>query len=158
MNNLAFQIYGTKKATPFQSVWKTDVVSALGTELTTYLTATAPLTNWALAPGGTTLLTGGYTHTPGSTALLLFNLVPITVQRYQMQYTITGTGSVVINFGGVSTAPLTAGTNVIIALTTISSAALSIAPDNNFTGNIRLSIRQSASASNQIQLPISIAA
>jgi surface protein len=157
MNNLAFQIYGTKKATPFQSVWDTTITSPLGNELTTNLTATAPLTNWALAPGGTSLLTGGYTHTVGSTALLLFNLVPITVQRYQMQYTITGTGSVVINFGGVSSAPLTAGTNVIITLTTINSNALSIAPDNNFTGNIRLSIKQSASASNQIQLPINIA-
>ena len=152
MNNLAFQIYGTKKATPFQSVWKTDQAGVLGSELAA-ITGTG--TNWA--PAGTTLVNGGYTHTAGSAAVLQFGLIPSAGQSYQMQYTITGTGSVIINFGGVSSALLTAGTNVIITLTTITAATLSITPVS-FVGNISLSIRQSSSATNQIQLPISIAA
>ena len=157
MNNLAFQIYGTKKATPFQSVWKTDTTT-VGTEQTATLTASAPATNWALAPSGTSLLTGGYTHSAGSTANLLFDsLAPVGGQIYRMQYTITGIGSVRINFGGVSSDFLSAGTNVIITLTAINSTSkLSLTPSSDFVGNIRLSIKARSSEANQINLPISI--
>ena len=149
MNNLAFQIYGTKKATSFQSVWDTRNTSPLGGELANRAASSVP-TDWS----GTNLLTGGYTHNgSGSNNLPFATSIPIVGQSYQMQYTITGTGSVIINFGGVSSAPLIAGTNVIITLTSINSTTLSITPVS-FVGNISLSIKQSSSAANQIQLPI----
>ena len=154
MNRVAFQTYGTKKLSLFQSVWKTDQAGAIGTELAG-ITATGTLTNWALA--GTTLVNGGYTHTAGSTAVLQFGLVPTQGQSYRMQYTATGTGTFVINFGGVSSASLNPGTNVIVTLTPKTAAALSITPSSSFVGTVSLSIKQSSSATNQIQLPISIA-
>ena len=57
MNNLAFQIYGTKKAAPFQSVWKTDTTSAGGGDLANRAASSLP-TDWS----GTNLSIGGYTH------------------------------------------------------------------------------------------------
>jgi surface protein len=153
MNRLAFQTYGTKKLSLFQSVWNTTETSAVSITEQANITGTG--TNWA--PAGTNLVNGGYNHTTGSAAVLQFGLTPIQGQSYQMKYTVTGTGSVTINFGGVSSAPLFAGTDVIITMTPITTAALSITPLSTFVGNISLSIKQSSSAANQIQLPITVA-
>ena len=154
MNNLAFQIYGTKKASPFQSVWDTRISGAVGTELAS-IAATTPLFNWS----GTNLLTGGYTHTTGIPGTLLFNsLTPTAGQSYQIVSTLSvgTTGSLVINWGGVSSVPISATTT--ITLTPINGTSkLSITPSNDFTGNVRLSIKASSSAANQIQLPIGVA-
>ena len=152
MNRVAFQTYGTKKLSLFQSVWKTTETSAVSTTEQANITGTG--TNWALA--GTNLVNGGYNHTTGSAAVLQFGLTPIQGQSYQMKYTVTGTGYVIINFGGVSSAQLFAGSNIIITMTPITAATLSITPLSTFVGNISLSIKQSSSATNQIQLPISI--
>ena len=157
MNRVAFQTYGTKKLSLFQSVWKTDQAGAVSTTELAGITATGTLTNWALASVGGSLLNGGYTHTAGSTAVLQFGLVPTAGQSYQMKYTATGTGTFVINFGGISSAALNPGTNVIVTLTPKTAATLSITPSSSFVGTVSLSIKQSSSATNQIQLPISIA-
>jgi len=156
MNNLAFQIYGTKKAAPFQSVWKTDTAVTVSTTELANTAATTPLpSGWS----GTNLLTGGYTHTAGNTAVLLVNnLTPTAGQSYQIVCTLSAgsTGSVIINFGGVSSASLTATTTTI--LTPINAAIkLSITPSNDFVGTVSLSVKQSSSALNQIQLPITLA-
>jgi len=157
MNRVAFQTYGTKKLSLFQSVWKTDQAGAVSITEQAGITATGTLTNWALASVGGSLLNGGYTHTAGSTAVLQFGLVPTAGQSYQMKYTATGTGTFVINFGGISSAALNPGTNVIVTLTPKTAATLSITPSSSFVGTVSLSIKQSSSATNQIQLPISIA-
>jgi surface protein len=153
MNRLAFQTYGTKKLSLFQSVWDTRLLNPVSVNELAAITGTG--TNWT--PGGTNLVNGGYNHTSGSAAVLQFSLVPIQGQSYQMKYTVTGTGYVVINFGGVSSAQLFAGTDVIITMTPITAATLSITPLSTFVGNISLSIKQSSSAANQIQLPITVA-
>ncbi len=57
MNNVAFQIYGSKKTGIFQSTWDTTLVSALGAETAAIL---ASGTNWALNTGATNLNVGGY--------------------------------------------------------------------------------------------------
>ena len=153
MNRLAFQTYGTKKLSLFQSVWNTTQTSSVSITEKANIVGTG--TNWA--PAGTTLVNGGYNHTTGSAAVLQFGLAAERGQSYQMKYTVTGTGSVTINFGGVSSAPLFAGTDVIITMTPITTATLSITPLSTFVGNISLSIKQSSSAANQIQLPITVA-
>jgi surface protein len=155
MNKVAFQIYGTKKTNAFQSTWDTRIAGTLGSELASR-TATAPLINWTLA--GTNLNIGGYTHTTGSTAALLFNSLTANVgQSYQIICTISAgaTGSVVINFGGASSVSISATTTITLTPTT--AATLSITPLSTFVGTVSLSIKQSSSASNQIQLPISVA-
>jgi len=156
MNRLAFQTYGTKKLSLFQSVWKTDTAVTVSTTELANTAATTPLpSGWS----GTNLLTGGYTHTAGNTAVLLVNnLTPAAGQSYQIICTLSAgsTGSVTINFGGVSSASLTATTTTI--LTPINAAIkLSITPSNDFVGTVSLSIRTSSSATNQIQLPITVA-
>jgi surface protein len=155
MNRLAFQTYGTKKLSLFQSVWDTTKTSTVGTELAN-TAATTPLpSGWS----GTNLLPNGYTHTAGNTAVLLVNnLTPTEGQSYRIICTLSAgsTGSVTINFGGVSSASLTVTTTTI--LTPINAAIkLSITPSNDFVGTVSLSIKQSSSALNQIQLPITLA-
>jgi len=156
MNRLAFQTYGTKKLSLFQSVWKTDTAVTVSNIELANTAATTPLpSGWS----GTNLLTGGYTHTVGNTAVLLVNnLTPTAGQSYQIICTLSAgsTGSVIINFGGVSSASLTATTTTI--LTPINAAIkLSITPSNDFVGTVSLSIKTSSSALNQIQLPITLA-
>jgi surface protein len=156
MNRLAFQTYGTKKLSLFQSVWDTTKNSVVST---TELANTAATTPLPLGWTGTNLLTGGYTHTAGNTAVLLVNnLTPTAGQSYQIVCTLSAgsVGSVIINFGGVSSASLTATTTTI--LTPINAAIkLSITPSNDFVGTVSLSVKTSSSALNQIQLPITLA-
>ena len=154
MNRLAFQTYGTKKLSIFQSVWDTTKNSVVSITELANTAATTPLpVGWA----GTNLLTGGYTHTAGNTAsLLVNNLTPTAGQSYQVICTLSGTGSVVINWGGMSSVAISATTT--ITLTPINATSkLSIIPSNDFVGTVSLSIKTSSSATNQIQLPISIA-
>ena len=155
MNRLAFQTYGTKKLSLFQSVWDTTKNSVVGTELAN-TAATTPLpVGWA----GANLLTGGYTHTAGNTAALLVNnLTPTAGQSYQVICTLSAgsTGSFVVNWGGMSSVAISATTTITLTPINITSK-LSITPSNDFVGTVSLSIRQSSSAANQIQLPISIA-
>ena len=153
MNNLAFQIYGTKKATPFQSVWDTTNV-ALGVE-TANRTASSLPSDWALAPGGTNLLTGGYTHNGSGSSVLPFSFGSAAFQNYQIICTLSAgsIGSVVINLGNVSSASLSDSSTTIILTPTAGSGTLSITPVN-FVGTVSLSIKTISSAANQIQLPI----
>jgi hypothetical protein len=104
----------------------------LGSELAT----TGTGTNWA----GTDFATG-YTHTIGSTAALTTTLAAVITTSYQITYTVTGrtTGSFVINYGGTSTAALTA-TGAFGPRAT-SNAALEIVPTTDFNGTIVLSVR-----------------
>ena len=150
MNNLAFQIYGTKKATPFQSVWKTDTTSTGGGDLANRAASSLP-TDWS----GTNLSVGGYTHDALSGSNTLpFSLSTVAGQSYQIVCTLSSgsTGSVVINFGGASSVQISVTTT--ITLTSINSTGLLSITPVNFTGNVRLGILQSSSAANQIQLPI----
>jgi surface protein len=149
MNNLAFQIYGTKKATPFQSVWKTDNI-ALGGELANIAASSLP-TDWS----GTNLLTGGYTHNGSGSSELLFSIGSTAFQNYQIICTLSAgsTGSVVINLGNVSSAPLSNSSTTIMLTPTAGSGTLKITPVD-FVGTVSLSVKQSSSAANQIQLPI----
>jgi len=149
MNNLAFQIYGTKKATPFQSVWKTDNI-ALGGELANRAASSLP-TDWS----GTNLLTGGYTHNGSGSSELLFSIGSTAFQNYQIICTLSAgsTGSVVINLGNVSSAPLSNSSTTIMLTPTAGSGTLKITPVD-FVGTVSLSVKQSSSAANQIQLPI----
>ena len=85
MNNLAFQIYGTKKATPFQSVWKTDTTSTGGGDQAAR-GASAPVpSDWALGPGGgTNLFTAGYTHNASGSNPLQFGMTMTAGQSWQI--------------------------------------------------------------------------
>jgi surface protein len=155
MNNLAFQIYGTKKAAPFQSTWDTRSGITVSTTEEAARQATTPLTNWSLA--GINLNVGGYTHIAGNTASLLVNSLGASqAQSYRIICTISpgAIGSVKINFGGVSSDSISATTT--ITLTSITTGSLSITPTSEFNGTVSLSIKASSSAANQIHLPISI--
>ena len=160
MNNLAFQIYGTKKATPFQSVWKTDTTSTGGGDQAAR-GASAPVpSDWALGPGGgTNLFTAGYTHNASGSNPLQFGMTMTAGQSWQIICTFSAgsTGEVIINFGDAPS--VTVSTNNLS--TTINLTTITTLPANfritpvNFVGNVKLSILQSSSAANQIQLPIS---
>ena len=148
MNNLAFQIYGTKKATPFQSVWDTTKVSAVGSNFANRTASSLP-TDWS----GTDLSVGGYTHNGSGSNTLPFAFSPPEGQSYQITCALSSgsTGSVVINLGGVSSVAISTTTTITLTTTTIGT--LSITPVS-FIGNVSLTIRQSSSEANQIQLPI----
>ena len=151
MNNLAFQIYGLKKIGIFQSTWDTTLVSALGTEQAA-ISATG--TNWALNTGATNLNVGGYKHTAGSTTNLTTTLAAVIMQMYKITYTISSrtTGSVTINYGGVSTSGITSSASVDILA--IATTVFSITPTSDFDGVISISVKQTSSATNQVKLPL----
>ena len=159
MNNLAFQIYGTKKATPFQSVWKTDTTSTGGGEQAAR-GASAPVpSDWALGPGGgTNLFTAGYTHNASGSNPLQFGMTMTAGQSWRIICTFSAgsTGEVIINFGdapSVTVSTNNLSTTINLTTTTTLPANFRITPVN-FVGNVKLSILQSSSAANQIQLPI----
>jgi surface protein len=159
MNNLAFQIYGTKKAAPFQSVWKTDTTSTGGGDQAAR-GASAPVpSDWALGPGGgTTLNNAGYTHNASGSNPLLFGMAMTAGQSWQIICTFSAgsTGEVIINFGdapSVTVSTNNLSTTINLTTTTTLPANFRITPVG-FVGNVKLSILQSSSAANQIQLPI----
>ena len=151
MNNVAFQIYGSKKSGIFQSTWDTTLVSALGAETAAIL---ASGTNWALNTGATNLNVGGYKHTAGSTTNLTTTLAATIMQTYQVTYTVFGrtAGSVTINYGGSTTSGITASSVVTILAT--ATTVFSITPTSDFDGVISISVKTSSSATNQIKLPL----
>jgi surface protein len=151
MNNLAFQIYGSKKTGVFQSTWDTTLVSALGGELAA---VSASGTNWALNTGATNLNVGGYKHTAGSTASLTTALTTTIMQIRQVTYTISGrtAGSITINYGGVTNSGITESSVVNVLAT--ATTALSISPTSDFDGVVSISVKLTSSATNQIKLPL----
>jgi hypothetical protein len=128
------QVTGTTLLNGLSTIQGTTAsdTAPLGSELAT----TGTGTNWA----GTDFATG-YTHTIGSTAALTTTLAAVVSTFYQITYTVTGrtTGSFVINYGGTSTAALTA-TGAFGPRAT-STATLEIVPTTDFNGTIVLSVR-----------------
>jgi hypothetical protein len=115
----------------FQGTTASDT-APLGSELAT----TGSGTNWT----GTGFATG-YTHAVGSTAPLTTSTPAVSGTYYQIAYTVTGrtAGSFTINYGGTSTAGLTAtGATGPLASST---ANLEIVPTTDFDGTIVLSVR-----------------
>lgn len=151
MNNLAFQIYGSTKSGIFQSTWDTTLVSALGAEQAA-ISATG--TNWALNTGATNLNIGGYKHTAGSTTNLTTTLAAGIMVMYQVTYTVSGrtSGSVSINYGGVTNSGITS--SGVVSVLPTATTAFSITPTSDFDGVISISVKQSSSATNQVKLPL----
>ena len=127
------------------------MISALGTEQAA-ISATG--TNWALNTGATNLNVGGYKHTVGSTTNLTTTLSAGIMQMYKITYTISSrtSGSVTINYGGVSTSGITSSASVDILA--IATTVFSITPTSDFDGVISISVKQTSSATNQIKLPL----
>ena len=121
----------------FQGTTASDT-APLGSELAT----TGSGTNWT----GTGFATG-YTHTVGSTASLTTSIPAVSGTYYQIAYTITGrtAGSITINYGGTSTASITA-TGATGPLAT-STANLEIVPTTDFDGSVVLSVRSIGTSS-----------
>ena len=121
----------------FQGTTASDT-APLGSELAT----TGSGTNWT----GTGFATG-YTHTVGSTASLTTSIPAVSGTYYQIAYTITGrtAGSITINYGGTSTASITA-TGATGPLAT-STANLEIVPTTDFDGTVVLSVRSIGNSS-----------
>lgn len=148
MNNLAFQIYGLKKTGIFQSTWDTTKVSALGVE---QAGVAASGSGWSST---TNLNTIGSTHTPGLTSNLVTSRTATAMQTYQIVCTITGTtGTIQVQFGNNTSAAISPGTTTI-TLMALNTNALTIIPSSSFDGNVRLSVKNSSSATNQIKLPL----
>jgi len=148
MNNLAFQIYGLKKTGIFQSTWDTTKVSALGVE---QAGVAASGSGWSST---TNLNTIGSTHTPGLTSNLVTSRTATAMQTYQIVCTITGTtGTIQVQFGNNTSAAISPGTTTI-TLMALNTNALTIIPSSSFDGNVRLSVKDSSSATNQIKLPL----
>lgn len=121
----------------FQGTTASDT-APLGSELAT----TGSGTNWT----GTGFSTG-YTHAVGSTASLTTSIPAVNGTYYQIAYTITGrtAGSITINYGGTSTASITA-TGATGPLAT-STANLEIVPTTDFDGTLVLSVRSIGTSS-----------
>jgi hypothetical protein len=96
-------------------------------------------TSWALA--GTDLSVGGYTHTTGDVTPLTTTLSASIGTYYAIVYTITGrtTGSITIDYGGISLGGITASSGT--GLPALSTAVLTITPTTDFNGTVVLSIK-----------------
>jgi surface protein len=148
-NPVLFYEYGkARDSKTFISTWDTTLVSPLGVELAG---VTASGTNWG---GGTNLNTTGYTHTTGSTAELVTNLAAISMSMYEITCTITSatSGSVQLRFGNNLSAPISSTST--ITLMALNTGTLRVVPTTDFNGNVRLSVKRSSSATNQIKLPL----
>jgi hypothetical protein len=125
----------------------TSLLNGLSTIQGTTASDTAPLGAELLTTGtgdaswtGTDFATG-YTHVAGSTTTLTSTLAGVVNTFYQITYTVTGrtAGSFAINFGGATTAGITATGAVGPRATT--TGTLIITPTSDFNGTIVLSIR-----------------
>jgi hypothetical protein len=136
---------------PTESTFLLDVLGAtrlngLATIQGTTASDSAPLGSELATTGSGANWTGsafatGYTHVVGSTAPLTTSTPAVSGTYYQIAYTVTGrtAGSFTINYGGTSTAGLTAtGATGPLASST---ANLEIVPTTDFDGTIILSIR-----------------
>jgi len=139
-SGFALDVSGTTRLNGLQTFQGTTAsdTAPLGTELTT----TGSGTNWT----GTDFATG-YTHTVGSTASLTTSIPAVNGTYYQIAYTITGrtAGSITINYGGTSTASITA-TGATGPRAT-STANLEIVPTTDFDGTVVLSVRSIGTSS-----------
>ena len=115
----------------FQGTTASDT-APLGSELAT----TATGTNWV----GTSFALG-YTHTTGSTVALTSTLAAVIGTFYQITYTITGrtAGTIAINYGGYTSAALSASWVDGPAAST--TGTLVITPTSDFNGTLILSIK-----------------
>jgi surface protein len=152
-NPVLFYEYGkARDSKTFISTWDTTLVSPLGAELAG---VTASGTNWG---GGTNLNTTGYTHTVGSTAQLVTNVPAIAMIMYEITCTIEPTGStagsVQVNYGNAVSAPISSTTSTPITLMALNTSTLRVVPTTDFNGNVKLSVKRSSSATNQIKLPL----
>jgi hypothetical protein len=153
------QVTGTSLLNGLSTIQGTTASDSgqLGAELLTTGTGDA---SWT----GTSFATG-YTHVAGSTTTLTSTLAGVVSTLYQITYTVTGrtAGSFAIDFGGATTAGITATGAVGPRATT--TGTLVITPTSDFNGTIVLSIRvisfssavvtfnnSSAAISNQIRI------
>lgn len=93
------------------------------------------------ATGWTGDFTTGFTHTTGNTSVLSNSFTPANNTLYQVLITISGrtTGNIIVNFGGITQAGITATTN--ISQRTSSTSNLQITPTSDFNGTISVSIK-----------------
>ena len=98
-------------------------------------------TGWTAGTGWSGSFGAGYAHTAG-TAALSNSLAAVVGQQYIVSLTITGrtAGSVTLAFGGVSTAGITATTNIDILATGVGN--LIITPLTSFDGTVIVSIKK----------------
>lgn len=98
-------------------------------------------TGWTAGTGWTGSFAAGYAHTSG-TAALSNSLAAVIGQQYIVSITITSrtAGSITVAFGGVSTAGITASTNIDILATGVGN--LVITPLTAFDGTVKVSIKK----------------
>jgi hypothetical protein len=129
------QVTGTSLLNGLSTIQGTTASDSgqLGAELLTTGTGDA---SWT----GTSFATG-YTHVAGSTTTLTSTLAGVVNTFYQITYTVTGrtAGSFTIDFGGFTSAALTATGALGPRATT--TGTLVITPTSDFNGTIVLSIR-----------------
>ena len=147
MNNLAFQIYGLKKNV-FQSTWDTTITTVGTIE---YSNNPAYGTNWTTSIN---LNTTASTHTVGFTNELVSTRNAVAMQIYQIVCTVTGTtGSIQVKFGNTTSVAIYPGTTTI-TLMALTTDFLRVIPTSDFDGTVRVSVKDSSSASNQVKLPL----
>lgn len=116
--------------------------AALGTPGIQEVSTTASGANWT----GTSLVTG-YTHTAGATTALTSAFTPVSGRVYNFTVEITGAGNTTLSaatFGGVDILPfLNSGGNGTYSfpVTTSNTNALVLTPASNYTGTIKVSIK-----------------
>ncbi len=101
------------------------------------LLTTGSGTNWTGAS-----YAAGYTHTIGSTVPLTSVFLPSANTNYRVTTTITGrtAGSLVINLGGVTSAPTSIIATATHYIKTTSTAALLITPTSDFDGTVVVTV------------------
>ena len=100
-------------------------------------------TGWTAGTGWTGSFGAGYAHTSG-TAALSNSLAAVIGQQYIVGLTITGrtAGSISVTFGGVTTAGITASTNLDVLATGVGN--LVITPLTAFDGTVKVSIKKTS--------------
>ena len=107
------------------------------------IATTASGTNWALAADATGLSLGGYVHTAGSVVPLANSATTATIGTYYniiVTLSERTTGSVTVNFGGLSGTANSNGTINITGIAT-STSSISIVPTTAFDGTVVVQIR-----------------
>jgi len=109
--------------------------SSIGSELLS-------TTGWTAGAGWTGNNTTGYIHATGSLATLSNVIAAAIGQQYTIGLTITSrtAGSISVTFGGVTTAGITASTNLSVLATGVGN--LVITPLTTFDGTVIVSIKK----------------
>jgi hypothetical protein len=119
----------------------------------TNIATTASGTNWALAASATGLSAGGYVHTTGSVVPLTNSATTATIGTYYniiVTLSSTTTGSVKVNFGGLTGTSSVNGTKSITGVAT-ETTPISIVPTTDFNGTVTVEIRV---PSTQLEWPL----